>query len=63
MSVPVLVVPGQPDDMIIGFNAIKHVMQHVKNSKWFWDSLRKPAGEGPEELLLGMLADGTVTQS
>lgn len=57
MYVPVLVVPGQPDDMIIGSNAIKHVMQHVKNSKWFWDSLRKPAGEGLEALLLGMLVN------
>lgn len=33
MAVPVLIVPGYVDDMIVGSNAIKHVMQHLKTKK------------------------------
>lgn len=57
MAVSVLVVPGQTDDMIVGSNAIKHIMQQVKKTKWYWDSLSKPAKGDSHGLLLSMLAN------
>ncbi|KAI4905797.1 hypothetical protein NFI96_024895 [Prochilodus magdalenae] len=34
--VPVLVVPGQKDDLILGSNVIKFIMQHLKRSDDYW---------------------------
>ncbi|KAJ8373700.1 hypothetical protein SKAU_G00042800 [Synaphobranchus kaupii] len=34
--VPVLVVPGQHDDLILGTNVIKHIMHQVKSSDEYW---------------------------
>jgi hypothetical protein len=45
MAVSVLVLPGQTDDMIVGSNTIKHIMQQVKKTRCYWDSLSKPAKE------------------
>jgi hypothetical protein len=37
--------------------AIKHIMQQVKKTKWYWDSLSKPAKGDSHGLLLSMLAN------
>lgn len=34
--VPVLVVPGQQDDLIIGTNVIKFLMHQLENSDDYW---------------------------
>ncbi|KAJ8341924.1 hypothetical protein SKAU_G00342150 [Synaphobranchus kaupii] len=34
--VPVLVVPGQHDDLILGTNVLKHIMHQMKNSDEYW---------------------------
>jgi len=34
--VPVLVVPGQRDDLILGTNVIKHIMHQMKSSDEYW---------------------------
>ncbi|XP_060760477.1 uncharacterized protein LOC132870694 [Neoarius graeffei] len=35
--VPTLVVPSQPDDLIIGSNVIKHLMHDLKSDSKYWD--------------------------
>lgn len=57
IAVPVLVVPGQVDDMIVGSNIIKHVMQHLKKTQWYWDNISQPATDDSEGLLMNLLAN------
>lgn len=35
-NVPVLVVPGQRDELIIGSNVLKHVMRIIKSNDIYW---------------------------
>lgn len=35
--VPILVVPGQHDDLILGTNLIKHIVSKMKNTDEYWD--------------------------
>lgn len=57
MAVPVLAVPGQVNDMIVGSNTIKHEMQHLKTTQWYWDNLSQPTTDDSEDLLMNMLAN------
>lgn len=34
--VPILVVPGQKDDLILGSNVIKYIMHQMKSSDDYW---------------------------
>ncbi|KAK7906651.1 hypothetical protein WMY93_015263 [Mugilogobius chulae] len=56
--VPVLVVPGQKDQMIIGTNVIKYLLKQFKQSTQFWQVLSKPESpESPEIMqFLNMLS-------
>lgn len=41
--VPVLVVPGQHDDLILGSNLIKYVVNQMKNTDEYWDFISQRA--------------------
>lgn len=57
MSVTIFAVPGLVNVMMDSSIAIIHVMQQLKHSKWYWKTLRIPAGEGMEKLFVTMLAN------
>lgn len=57
MTVNVLVVPGQEDDMIVGSNVIRHVTQQVKKTSWYWNNVSKPVGNSGHDPLLNMLSN------
>lgn len=57
--VPVLVVPGQRDDLIIGTNVIKFLMHQMKGSSDYWRILSNSTSEqsSPCELFLDVMAN------
>ena len=42
MIIPVLVVPGQTDDMILGSNAIKQLIKQMKETDGYWRLMSTP---------------------
>lgn len=49
MSVPILVVPGQHDDLILGTNVIKHVLHQSRLCESYWKTASDPCpSEDPE---------------
>jgi hypothetical protein len=42
MIVPVMVVPGQTEQMILGSNAIKHILTQLKNTDGYWRLVSSP---------------------
>lgn len=49
MVIPMLVVPGQTDDMILGSNAIKKILQLMKTTDSYWRLLSTPADSNDED--------------
>lgn len=47
-SVPVLLVPGQKDQLILGTNVINHLLKQFKQSPQLWNVMSKP--ESPKAL-------------
>lgn len=58
IEVPTLVVQGQHDDLILGTNVIKHILQKYKNCDAYWKAVSAPcpAGDTESERYLSMLA-------
>lgn len=42
-QVPVLVVPGQHDDLVLGTNLIKHIVNQMKNTDEYWEFISQSA--------------------
>ena len=42
MIVPTLIVPGQADDLILGTNVIKYLIQRLKGSEKYWEMMSVP---------------------
>lgn len=42
MIVPVMVVPGQTEEMILGSNAIKHILTQLKSTDSYWRLVSSP---------------------
>ncbi len=51
MIIPVLIVPGQTDEMILGSNAIKSLLTLLKNTDDYWKLISLPSGNGQNECL------------
>lgn len=51
MTIPVLIVPGQTDEMILGSNTIKSLLTSLKNSDDYWRLISLPSGNGENESL------------
>lgn len=51
LIIPVLVVPGQTDEMILGSNAIKSLLTLLKNTDDYWKLISLPSGNGQNECL------------
>jgi len=51
MIIPVLIVPGQADEMILGSNAIKSLLTLLKNTDDHWKLVSLPSGNGESESL------------
>lgn len=49
MVVPVLVVPGQTDDLILGSNAIKWLIQKMKETDGYWRLVSNPVSSDDVE--------------
>lgn len=49
MIIPVLIVPGQTDEMILGSNAIKCLLTTLKNTDDYWRLISLPSGNGEHE--------------
>lgn len=59
-TVPVLVVPGQKDDIIIGTNVLKFVMHQMKGSNDYWELISRDAqGSSECEQFLEMMSSLT----
>lgn len=52
MTVPTLVVQGQHDDVILGSNVIKHILQQLKQCDSYWQTLSNPSSSKDPDLLL-----------
>lgn len=57
-SVPVLIVSGQVDQLIIGTNVLKPLIREMKSNEGFWKVLDKPDQSNQSEVcqFLRMLA-------
>lgn len=51
MIIPMLIVPGQTDEMILGSNAIKIMLTLLKNTDDYWKLISLPSGDGENESL------------
>ncbi|KAJ8385115.1 hypothetical protein AAFF_G00192560 [Aldrovandia affinis] len=49
MVVPMLVVPGQTDDMILGSNAIKKILELMRKTDSYWRLVSEPSGGSDED--------------
>ena len=59
-AVPVLVVPGQRDEIIVGTNMLKYVLHQLKNDNNYWTLLSRNTQESSEcESFLEMMASLT----
>lgn len=58
--VPALVVPGQKDQLILGTNVIKHLLNQFKHSPHFWQVMSKPeSAQTPEVIKFLSMLSGT----
>lgn len=58
VNVPMLVVPGQRDEMILGTNVIKYIVSQMKNVQGYWHVLSHPESSGNDDIaqFLNMLS-------
>lgn len=58
VRVPVMVVPGQKDQMILGTNVVKYLLKQFKQSTQFWRVLSRPESADAPEIMqfLNMLS-------
>jgi hypothetical protein len=63
--VPVLIVPGQHDDLILGTNLIKHLMHQMKGTDEYWSLISECASQPSSagEYFLNMMTNLTCWQS
>lgn len=51
ISVPILLVAGQSDDLIVGTNIIKHIFHQFKQNSHYWKVISTSNSNCPEQFL------------
>lgn len=54
VSVPVLVVDGQRDELILGSNVIKHLIRELKTTSDFWEKMSSSENNGDDKRFLSI---------